>query len=386
MKGRRILIIFSLIAFLVALPILNFATVSADGLSDNINDLMQNIDFSEFENFFTKVDSPNNQSFLDNVYSILNGQYNLNFDNIFNYVTNVFFSNVKDSIPALIGVVAIAIMCGLLQSFKSSFVSSGTANIIHYVCFLGVILLLGTEIIKYYQNAKIIIENMAKFTQIMSPIMLTLMASAGGVVSASVYSPAVVFLSNGVINIVLIVILPLVAITCVFSVISNFSSSLKLSKFTDFTISLIKWIFGIIFTVFSLFLGVQGITSATYDGISIKATKYAISNSIPIVGGFLKDGFDLVVAGSVLIKNSIGLVSVFWIFYMILSPVLQMGVFSLLLKLVSAIIEPFSEPKIVNFCQTISKTITYLTASVLLVGFMFFITILLIIFSANAFI
>ena len=35
---------------------------------------------------------------------------------------------------------------------------------------------------------------------------------------------------------------------------------------------------------------------------------------------------------------------------------------------------------------TVSKTITYLCASILLVGFMFFITILIMIFSANAFI
>jgi hypothetical protein len=53
---------------------------------------------------------------------------------------------------------------------------------------------------------------------------------------------------------------------------------------------------------------VQGITSASIDGISIRATKYAISNSIPIVGGFLRDGFDIVIAGSVLIKNAVGII------------------------------------------------------------------------------
>ena len=131
---------------------------------------------------------------------------------------------------------------------------------------------------------------------------------------------------------------------------------------------------------------VQGIASATYDGVSIKAAKYAISNSIPIVGGFLRDGFDIVVAGSVLIKNSVGIACLFGFLIMIISPVIKMSVFSLMLKGCSAIVEPISDPRIPNFCASISKCINYLVAITLVSSFMFFINVLLMIFTANAFI
>jgi stage III sporulation protein AE len=132
------------------------------------------------------------------------------------------------------------------------------------------------------------------------------MVASGGNVSASVYKPAVAFLSSGIINVILTIVLPLIALMIIFNTLSNFSSSIKLEKFSELGASIIKWIIGLIVAVFGIFLSVQGITSATFDGISIKATKFAISNSIPLVGGFLKDGFDLVVAGSILIKNAIG--------------------------------------------------------------------------------
>lgn len=124
--------------------------------------------------------------------------------------------------------------------------------------------------------------------------------------SVSVYQPAVAFLTNGIVRIILDAVLPLSTLMMVFSVVSNLSVSTKLTRFVEFFGSLNKWLIGISFTVFTFFLSVQGITAGGIDGISLRATKYAISNSIPIVGGYLKDGVDLVIASSVLIKNAVG--------------------------------------------------------------------------------
>ena len=118
----------------------------------------------------------------------------------------------------------------------------------------------------------------------------------------------------------------------------------------------------------------------------MKLAKYTISNSIPIVGGFLRDGFDVVVAGSVLIKNAIGIGGIFILFYIIIAPTLSLAAFSLMIKLVAGLIEPVTDPRLSSLCMSISKCISYLNACLLSVGFMFFITILLMTFSVNAFI
>ena len=59
--------------------------------------------------------------------------------------------------------------------------------------------------------------------------------------------------------------------------------------------------------------------------------------------------------------------------------------FSILLKLTCAIIEPISNSKITNFCSNMTKCISYLTVALISVSFMFFITTLLMMFSASAF-
>ncbi len=362
-------------------------TASADELSESIEDQLENIDMSELEEFFDNLEEkPENKNFLGYVYGMLKGEYDMDYSSILNYALQVFFSKVYDILPVFVNVIAIAIFCGIINSAKGAFLNESITDIIFFVCFSSIILLLAGRIYSIFENINITIENISKLTQIMSPIIFTLMVASGGTVSAGIYKPAVTFLSGAIIYIILYVIIPLIGIMTVFSAISNFSGSLKLKKFADFASSLIKWIIGLIITVFSLFMTVQGISGATFDGISLKAAKYAISNSIPLVGGFLKDGFDLVIAGSILIKNAVGVAVIFVLFYIILSPLLYMAAFSLLLKLTAAITEPIADMRISDFCVSVSKSISYMLAALLTVGFMLFITVLLMIFSANAFI
>ena len=245
--------------------------------------------------------------------------------------------------------------------------------------------MLSAEISLIWTNAKNTIQNITILGEIMSPVILTLMVASGGTVSASVYKPAVLFLTNGIMNIILDVVFPLIGITIIFSVADSFNKSVKLAKFSATATSVIKWIIGLSFTIYGLFLSVQGITSASFDGISIKAAKYAVSNSVPIVGGYLRDGFDLIVAGSVLIKNVVGISGVFALFFVVIVPVLHIAVTSVLLKFTAAFTGALSDNGTSDLCANFSKGITYISAAVLSVGFMLFVTILLMILSANAF-
>ncbi len=364
----------------------NFILVGADELTDNINNQLENIDLSGLESYFNNVKGlPEGIDFFTYLIGLLNGTFNVDFNSFTTYFVNVFMSDVKDIMPMFISLFAIAVFCGVVQNLRSSFLSESIGDLILFVCLLSIILILSTHIITLIKDVEIIIKNIANLTEIMSPIIITLMLASGGKVSASVYKPSVTFLSNGVIDIFLFAIIPLVGLFTVFNTVTSFSNTIRLTKFSELTVSTIKWIIGLTVTVFGVFLSVQGITSATFDGISIKATKYAISNSVPLVGGLLKDGFDMVIAGSVLIKNAVGIMSLIALLFTLLNPVLYLWAFSFLLKVVSAITEPITDVRISSFFMSMSKTVTYLTVILLAVGLMFFITIMLLIMSANAF-
>lgn len=384
MNRKIVLLVFVLSVFFFIFPSCSLTTVKADELQDSVNEQLDNIDLSQLEDYFNKLENNSNESIIDYINSIVKGEYAFDYNSIFQSILNIFLNKVFQVLPIFLTIIAIAIFCGLTQNFKSSFLTESTSNIIFFVCFISIILILSTGIIGLYQDCKITIENIAKLTQIMSPIILTLMVATGSSVSASVYKPAVAFLSSAITSVFLSIVLPLIGIMFVFVVISNLSNEIKLNKYIDLISGITKWIIGITVTVFGVFLSVQGITSACHDGISLRITKYTISNSIPIVGGFVKDGFEIVVLAGVLLKNAIGLSSVFLLFSTILSPIVYLIVFSTLLRLTAALTESVADIRISNFCTSISKCLTYLSATLILVGFMLFITILLMILSANS--
>lgn len=359
----------------------------ADELSDGIQDELENLDLSELERFYNENVKTGDVNFTDAIKNLLEGKYEFDYGSLLDYSFKVALGDVFRMLPTFLTVIAICVLCALLAGVKGSFFDEGIAEIIFFVCSLCVVLLLSTEILAIWLSSQKAIENIAILCEIMSPVILTLMIASGGTVSASVYKPSVLFLSGGVIGIISDVIFPLVGIMIIFSVVNAFSRSVKLNKFSDGIAGAIKWIIGLSFTVYGLFLSVQGITSATFDGISLKAAKYAISNSVPIVGGYIRDGFDLVVAGSVLIKNAVGITGVFALFFVLLSPIVQIASASVLLRLTSGFVGAIAPDASASaLCSELNKGTNYIAAAVLCSGLAFFVTVLLMIFSANAFI
>ena len=108
-----------------------------------------------------------------------------------------------------------------------------------------------------------------------------------------------------------------------------------------------------------------------------------VSSYVPILGGYLSDGYDLAFAGIVLLKNSIGLVGTFILIATVAFPVCKMAVLSLAMKFTSAIIEPLGEKRISNMLMMTSKNLSLLIAAAMGVAFMFLILIMLAISSCN---
>ena len=220
--------------------------------------------------------------------------------------------------------------------------------------------------------------------QIIYPLLLTLMAASGGTLSASVCRPAVAFFSMTIVSVIRSVVFPLTVAIIAFSMAANLSKELKMNKFTAFFKSINKWIIGICVSVFGLFFTLQGITVATYDGVARRAAKYAIGNGIPIVGGFLSGGFDLAVASSVLIKNSLGSMSIFLMITVLFEPIILLLSTGLLLRFTSAVTQPFGDARISDFLGETADYLHYCTAGLLFTAFLYFLSIMLFVVSSEA--
>ena len=326
-----------------------------------------------------------NKTFAEKVQSILDGEFAEDTQGFLQAFLKLIFDGIIKLLPVLSGIAVVAILCGIITNMKSGFISQATGEIVFFACFALVIVLTLSCAAGLIESAENAVRLLKKQMNLAFPILLTLMAGVGGVVSAKAYQPAVALLSGGVAEIVANVILPLFVFTLVFSVVGNLSKSVKLSKLTDFFKSTSVTILAITFTVFTAFMSVQGLTAGAFDSVSIRAAKFATKSYIPILGGYLADGFDLILAGGLLVKNSVGVAGLLLLVSTILSPIVQILAVTFGLKLVAAIVEPATDERITSFLTSVSKNLNMLIVAILAVAFMYFISIMLLIFTSNAF-
>ena len=398
-KSKNKLIIFAVFLLIIGILLIgtNNRIVSADNedktleeqLSESIENQLEKFDFNSFQESLDNLNSQQksifgSDSFLTKVKKLIKGE---GFDdgfNIFNVILELFFEGIVDFIPLLASVVGIAIVSSFMTQIKPSGVSfKSLGDIIHFVCYSVIIILVITSCISVFKNASSTITSIKTQMELIFPILLTIITAIGGANTSAVYQPSVLFLTNGIVHIFTGILLPIFIFIMIFNIISNISSNVKLDKFTSFFTSIFKWILGIVFTVFIAFLSLQGITASSIDGISIKTAKYAIKSYIPLLGGYLSDGFNVILASSVLIKNAIGTAGLLLVASLIIGPIVKILVLSLSLKLTSAILEPLTDNRISNFLYGIAKSLTLLIVCILGIAFMYIITVGLIMLTLN---
>lgn len=376
-----------ILIFIVFMLVPNTFIVNAESLEETIKNELENINLGNIEDFFNSIiNKPEGLNFQDLIQGFIDGTYVIDYNNIFSFIKDLFISNINAFLPSLTIIIVISIIYSLIIHLRGSVLSETIKGTVQIVFILTIIFILSRHVFSLYEISKNTIENVSKFNEILSPIIISLMVASGGKISASIFSPTVVFFSTGFINVIFTACLPLIILSTIFSCLSCLTNKIKMNKFADFFSSIFKWIIGLLITLSGLILTTQGLNASIIDGASIKVAKYTISNMVPIVGGFLKDGFDIVACGSIIIKNVLGITGLIGVLFIVLSPVLSLLCFSFILKFVSAIIEPFTDDKISSICLVFSKTITHFIACILAVGVMFFITILILIMSSSVFI
>ena len=352
----------------------------SEELGSNVEDMLSDIDFSpieqaigDFDNNQIKMFSINN--IKQKIGDIINGEQAVDYNSMIEVILQVLLQVIIQYVPMFAIIIGIGIIASLLGQIKSKFNEKSTADIVHFVCFCLIIIVMATSVKQLISSTTSTIGNMQNITSAIFPIILTIMTGIGAVSSVGVFQPVLAIMSNIISTVIFKVVVPIFIFSFVLNIIGHLSSNVKLDKFALFLSSLFKWIIGITFTIFFAVISIQGISAGTFDSISLRTAKFTVSSYVPIMGGYLSQGMDLILASGVLIKNSIGLVGILIIVSTILSPILEIVVFSLMLKAVSAILQPLNNNRIINFLHNTSKSITMLSTCIIVVGFMYFLSI-----------
>ena len=355
-------------------------------LNENIQNQLASLDTSGLDLIIQELSDNailgDGVSFTQKLGQIISGELSLDVNSFLSYLSNLFIDDIINFLPFICLIVAIAVLYSMVNSAQSG-KNKGISDIIHFVCYGATVIILIVWITKFITLTTNTLTGLKSQMDLVFPLLLTVLTALGGSVSVNVFQPAMAILSGGVVSIFINILMPIFTFTLVFNIISNLTTNIKFNKFGDFFSSAFKWIMGIVLMLFSAFVSIQGLMAGSIDSVSIKTAKYTVKSAVPIIGGFLSDGINLIMASSVLIKNAIGVGGLLILLVSMLLPIIKILVFSFLLKLASAILEPIADSRITSFVSSMSKVIQMLIAVILGVAFMYFLIIGLVMCSTN---
>lgn len=368
---------------LVAFAATSYTETESGDVEDAIKDQMNDLPLEEYEKILNELTQQGllpNIAFKDFIWALLQGE------SVLGDSPSVFFTNILQGVwsqvkPIILVLLVLGILLGVYKHF-----TSGRADLekVIYFAIYTVVVFIVVYIIKHaLELTSNAIYSMHKQMDALFPVLLTLLTATGAVKSAGVYQPLVYVLSQGVTSIFSKVLLPLCFIVFIFCVVNSLSTEIKVGKMKGFISSVLKWGMGVTCSVFLSILTMKGFMVSASDGISIKFAKYSVKHYVPIVGGFVSDGFEIVRASSVLLKNAIGIGGIWIVLQSVCVPLLSLLFFQLLFKFLAGVLEPVTDARLCNFFDEISTCMKYFFALIIGVCVMYIFSMAMIIFTAN---
>lgn len=303
---------------------------------------------------------------------------------IFGKILNLLGKEVKGTLKTLISILIIVLIHSLLKSITDGLEHKEVSKIIYYVEYILIVTIIMSSFSEILDSVKNSITDLIGFSQSLIPLLITLMLYTGSITTSSVLEPILLFLIQFIVNLIQNLILPVVSIIVVLIVISKISERIQITKLAKFMNTSIVWFLGIVLTLFVGVMSLEGTLTASVDGITAKTTKAAVSNLIPVVGKILGDSVDTVLGCGVVLKNAVGVVGVIVIIGICLLPIIKLATFSIMYSILSCVIEPLADEKIVKLIEEMSGIFKLLLAILCSVSVLLIIGVTLVIKISNS--
>lgn len=351
---------------------------SDKSLSDYVDDAVDGLDLDDFSDFAEDyIDSV-----VDKISDLAAGKFD-GISDVFALLSELFVDGLSTVFPSLMSIFAVVVIASLCRKTTDGLVTDGTQQVVGFVGVAAVVLsVLGLFKVAYGQVVELV-QKISLFSQVSTPPMVTLLVSCGANTLGSVCQPSMAVLSSTIVEIVRHAVLPLSLFAAMFALAANLSGSMRVEKLSSALNNLSGWLLGVVFMFFSAFTSVQGISAGTVDAVSVRAAKFAAKNYVPILGGYVAEGFDVVLAGTTLVKNSFGGVCLLVLLFAVLRPTIAVLAVSVGLQTVSAVCQPVADERYVKLLAAVGKNLQMLVAAIVAVAFMFALQIVLAISCAN---
>lgn len=291
---------------------------------------------------------------------------------------------IRKAISLLIFIPAISILNSSILGLDTNFQTKGATNTAFFISYTVMSGIMATAFIETIRCASGAIGNIAVFLRGLVPVTLASLAVSGAAISATTFELVLMSVIEITELAVEKLFLPLVMMSAALTIANNISKTLNAEKLVQLLSKTVKWGIGVMMTVFVGITGLQGIAAGSADGLSVRVTKFAAANLIPMVGGLLAETVETVMNCSVVIKNAVGVIGIITVIFIAAFPLIKVSACLIIFRICAALIQPIADEKSVKCVTGLGDSISAVLGMTTAVAVMFVIILTIVINIGNS--
>ncbi len=173
-----------------------------------------------------------------------------------------------------------------------------------------------------------------------APVLAALLSASGGISGAAMLTPAAAFAAQMASRFIGDLTIPAISCAGAIASCSAFSKRFSFSALQKMLIGLCNWAHAALTGVLLCVLSARGLLTGGADSISMHTARYTVDSLLPVVGGDIADSLSLLVASAQMVTGALGVTCAILLILIAARPVCVTCAYYVLLKLISAALEP----------------------------------------------
>ncbi|NMB23993.1 MAG: hypothetical protein GX986_00500 [Firmicutes bacterium] len=311
------------------------------------------------------------------------GNQGIDWGNLLGALTRYLFREVVANSRLLARLVVLAIMSGLLQNLQIASLGPDALDVPMVACLL---LLLHVALNSFQLAVGVgirAIDTMATLMYVLLPLLSTTLAAVGAFTTVALMHPILIASVGLMSSLVQHGVFPMLRLSIVLGVVGNTFPGFPLRRLATLFERVGSLILGGAFVGFAAMITARGMLAPVADGVAIRAAKYVGGKVMPVLGNTFAQALDVAVGGSLLIKNGLGAFGLGAILVIVAFPLVKVLAILFTYRIVTALIEPISDPRLVAAMASCGSIISIIFVAVMTVTLAFLLTITVLVGMGN---
>lgn len=313
--------------------------------------IWEQLDLKEVNVLVERMADTGSYGFSEIAQELATGNFDAAIRMIGAYFADVCLPGIRESKTLFIAIIVLGLFSMLLQYTFGVVKSRQVADLAHYIVYLLLVLLLLKNYGQMAETGQEVLSLSRQFISALVPAYCLSVSLSGSAAGAAVHYEFVLLLLFGMEYILAGLLLPLTRSYIFLVIMDGMDEKHRMKEFVKLMEKLISWGIKICLTVTVAISGMQQAISTQLDGVQKGVFQKAVG-ALPGIGDMSEAVTNVLLGSAGLIRNSIGVTAMIFLFLIVLRPVWKLLCMSMTMKLAAACVRMMGQGRL---SDTITK-------------------------------